>query len=141
MSDKVTVFVITGTASSVLASVREMLASQNATSLVSSAPVSAPKTLPVKLVRIANREILNKGIQLPTKYQDLVNAFMRANETVRFSLLLKHLKQSTGTCPSNASLSNFLRKKNYVRLCEVQNNKNIYFWVKKDSAIVSNFGL
>jgi len=139
MSNKVTVFVITGEATSVLASVKDMFATQQTqrttTTLTLPATIRAP--LPVKVVKLADRTIKKKNSNLPLKYAVPANAYVASNEEIRFGEIMQYIKNATGGKPSNLGLSSFLRNKGYVRLHEVKGNKNTFFWAKKESAIVA----
>lgn len=137
MSNKVTVFVITGEATSVLASVKEMLATQQTQRAPATLTLPATTPLPVKMVRLADRTIKNRTSNLPLKYAVPANAYVASNEQIRFSEIMQYIKNVTGGKPSNLGLSSFLRNKGYVRLHEVKGNKNTFFWAKKESAIVA----
>lgn len=135
MSNKVTVFVITGEASSVLNSVKEMLSAQQSTTTLAAPFI--PRQLPVKLVKLAKRDY-KKDSNIRLMHAVAATSYIGANDQVYFDKLLKHIKDTTGTKPSNLGLSCFLRNKGYVRLSEFQDNKISYFWAKKDSAIVTS---
>lgn len=130
MSDKITVFVITGDSKTVLNSVKEMVASG---AVAIKAPtetkaIAAPAVLSLHKTKCTDVPFSKLYIKPAAEFLAGVG-----NGIVRFSEMLKFINKKVGSMPSNRELSSFLRNNNYIRLRQTIDSKSTFFWVKKGS--------